>query len=1044
MVNKGLQPPQEILSKGQLCAETSAEVDTNTNNAAPGVGMKQEMENLNQANKLRHAHETADANGVSKQHKQADAAFARKPDLAKKSSLKPANPPRACAWMDSPRPFTHWDYVLMEMKWMATDFMQERRWRSAAAAHFAGMAAGSDKAFRGAVEDPVGQVAVSSSVTDAECPASAVKDLEGSGTQDAGSMEKPAPKSEQVKPEPVLAHDVSAAPNPGDAERADEQPSALGTSHLPSSDPLTSSGTTPAPNGDLPAVSPEGGTCGGSAMQEIAAIRDSQSKSAEACAEASAPDLPIASSSGRSEWCLTYHLKPAFAKVITDRLQDMDDRRALAHNLRLHEYQLEYEAACASVALAHQVAREAEAAQQDLALEKAALDGDDELGRSKRIKKKRPMLDMDLLDDEQNRKPAGLAAAKPPRTGSYLQGQRLSAAGAGASGVGTPPGSLPRHPSGFKQEGVATPELLQSAEASATKKTDRRRRRADSAAHNESFGSDVMDTDNAARGTKRLPDTEQKAFDRRNSKKIKNLRTTSVSDVHTDGNHNLRRTRRLASLGDTNEWQPEEDKLLCAIVHELGLNWALVTDVFSRATPHQGMHRKLDQCKSRYKTLVTSGPEGSLHAMVSQLWSEKGASREVLTKSMPIPDSVLHRRLSVLSQISLRLVTSIDEDRRNKADANQQRLVTHTSHNTVEMKCAQMHGNKLMSALELSDLVNQERLQSAVSAFPQQMLAPQGAGPPPAGMAPGPSGPAAAISGPPTHGRANPGSLGPGAAMTSQVMPGHHSVAPSVQGMGPGAATVGSPAVHSGAMTGISAGSQPLPPLQGQPPPGGQAGMPMAGNQMLPPASQNPAAFQAALQARQQQQVAQIAQQQQLTPQQQQQLLARLQAQQAMQASQGFSSCMAAPQGQVMGGMPHSSSSQQVMMHPQQNLQMPHHLGGGLQTSSPQVSGSPALGGGMQQPEHLGMQQPSQHMAGMQPPPQPMGMPPQYMQQQPPQQPQQPMMHASLPMGAGQGIVVHGQMAGQVGGVSSSPGIPPGALAMSSQAPNPQPGAAGQ
>jgi len=40
MVNKGLQPPQEILSKGQLCAETSAEVDTNTNNAAPGVGMK--------------------------------------------------------------------------------------------------------------------------------------------------------------------------------------------------------------------------------------------------------------------------------------------------------------------------------------------------------------------------------------------------------------------------------------------------------------------------------------------------------------------------------------------------------------------------------------------------------------------------------------------------------------------------------------------------------------------------------------------------------------------------------------------------------------------------------------------------------------------------------------------------------------------------------------------------------------------------------------------------------------------------------------------
>lgn len=34
---------------------------------------------------------------------------------------------------EAPRPRAHWDYLLEEMQWMATDFAQERRWKVAAA-----------------------------------------------------------------------------------------------------------------------------------------------------------------------------------------------------------------------------------------------------------------------------------------------------------------------------------------------------------------------------------------------------------------------------------------------------------------------------------------------------------------------------------------------------------------------------------------------------------------------------------------------------------------------------------------------------------------------------------------------------------------------------------------------------------------------------------------------------------------------------------------------------------------------------------------------
>ncbi|NWR83757.1 EP400 protein, partial [Furnarius figulus] len=39
------------------------------------------------------------------------------------------SPRRLPKLQEAPRPKSHWDYLLEEMQWMATDFAQERKWK---------------------------------------------------------------------------------------------------------------------------------------------------------------------------------------------------------------------------------------------------------------------------------------------------------------------------------------------------------------------------------------------------------------------------------------------------------------------------------------------------------------------------------------------------------------------------------------------------------------------------------------------------------------------------------------------------------------------------------------------------------------------------------------------------------------------------------------------------------------------------------------------------------------------------------------------------
>lgn len=43
------------------------------------------------------------------------------------------SPRRLPKLQEAPRPKSHWDYLLEEMQWMATDFAQERKWKMATA-----------------------------------------------------------------------------------------------------------------------------------------------------------------------------------------------------------------------------------------------------------------------------------------------------------------------------------------------------------------------------------------------------------------------------------------------------------------------------------------------------------------------------------------------------------------------------------------------------------------------------------------------------------------------------------------------------------------------------------------------------------------------------------------------------------------------------------------------------------------------------------------------------------------------------------------------
>mmetsp|Transcript_39746 Transcript_39746/g.112786 ORF Transcript_39746/g.112786 Transcript_39746/m.112786 type:complete len:1021 (+) Transcript_39746:660-3722(+) len=952
MVNKGGRPPSKEPRSGPGGRADSTDTNHSGGRNAAGKAANSSLQ-PKKNNGLRRAPETPDSKPLRNLKASEGGGMGKKSDAVgkKHGSVRPSHPNKAPSPAEPTiiRAHTHWDYVMMEMKWMAVDFMQERRWKMAMSAYSAHWAAKTVQANApeqkdaGAVTNGMETIHAQSS-TSAEMPSTTAEgEAAGWGSDplagDAGDREGAAAGGKDDKPE---ADGGAEASGKKQAEAA----------------------TKPLANGDVLGMKAEPSGPAADSNGDEAKCHDKGELSEHGRErEDTGPSGKEIWSAGCLDWNLVYRSLPDLTQLLKVKIAEIDDRRALMQDLKVFEYQLDYDAACASVALAHQVAKEdaaRQAAAQEARLAEAHIAAEEDSRRNKRLKKKTSKTDMELDEetDLQNKKPmvsvSLIHGAKPPRP------QQAGVPGAAQQGLGV------KLEGGLTQEGSAD---------FGKRKSDKKRRKG-SETGPDGFGvfGEAMDVD-GAKPMKRTNSSLEATGKGKPSKKSKTAKTPGGPDPGSDTGQAIaaQRGKKVMIAGDMIEWTAQEDQLLCAIVHEFGQNWALVADVFSKASPVPGVYRKSEHCKLRHRTLTTPRQDGSLEPVVHQLRTVRGASREVLTNAIPIQESVLAHQLGVLSKVSQTLMMTLAEDKKRKVEVNQLRHMMHASHAAVEMKCLQAHNGKHLSALELIDITNQPvaTLPTQVFQQPQQLQLPQqhqqqqqAQARPGSAVLPGitalqqPQQPAAAAG-------AVAANL-PGVATTQHLATSagqaHHTL-PGVASSQPNGVVGTSQAGFVQGAAGILAAS-----TQGQALPGGQAGVVVQGTQqgVLPANLQTSAAFQAALQ-RQQQQVAQIAQAKQLTPQQQQQLLARLQAQamaqqQALQTSQAFSTGMMAaaqqqqPQQLMQGGVASQpgmavahSSPQQMLLPGQQGL---------VQGASP-----PLTSAGVQ-PQLQQLQQ--QQMAGLQ------------------------------------------------------------------------------
>ena len=79
----------------------------------------------------------------------------------------------------------------------------------------------------------------------------------------------------------------------------------------------------------------------------------------------------------------------------------------------------------------------------------------------------------------------------------------------------------------------------------------------------------------------------------KNSKKGRVFGDADVAGKMSGGKKSHKGGSKKRAAGVARPWTPVEDQLLCAIVHEFGSNWGLITDVFAASAPFKGVYRRL-------------------------------------------------------------------------------------------------------------------------------------------------------------------------------------------------------------------------------------------------------------------------------------------------------------------------------------------------------------------------------------------------------------------------------------------------------------------
>ena len=109
-------------------------------------------------------------------------------------------------------------------------------------------------------------------------------------------------------------------------------------------------------------------------------------------------------------------------------------------------------------------------------------------------------------------------------------------------------------------------------------------------------------------------------------------------DAALGGRKKSHKKQKSGRGGVARPWSPTEDQLLCAIVHEFGSNWGLITDVFAASAPFKGVFRRAEQCRYRFQTLTQSAESDDPNA-VRALDLDKTTARQVMQRALPVEDN---------------------------------------------------------------------------------------------------------------------------------------------------------------------------------------------------------------------------------------------------------------------------------------------------------------------------------------------------------------------------------------------------------------------
>eukprot|EP00775_Hariotina_reticulata_P008679 gene8679-8860_t len=158
---------------------------------------------------------------------------------------------------------------------------------------------------------------------------------------------------------------------------------------------------------------------------------------------------------------------------------------------------------------------------------------------------------------------------------------------------------------------------------------------------------------------------------------------------------------RAQSAALPHNWGYDDDALLAALVVEYNFNWHFIADTCSSTCALQGITRRSDWCKQRHGQIMKAGeagadqqgqqlgpdgqpvqdPAAAAGAAFNNLAHlSKHQAKELIMRSLPVPESVLKRHADAIGPIFAKKKQQILQDRETVRKQNEQQAEPHVSH----------------------------------------------------------------------------------------------------------------------------------------------------------------------------------------------------------------------------------------------------------------------------------------------------------------------------------------------------------------------------